>query len=54
MISDSKRDKDRKESLERLVNSYEQAKTSGDTAKARMLKAIIDRVKNDNRKSKQT
>jgi hypothetical protein len=34
-----------KESLERLLNQYEQAKTSGDSALAKKIKAVIDRVK---------
>lgn len=45
MTSDSRRDKDRKESLERLQNQYEQAKVNGDTALMKKIKAVIDRVK---------
>jgi Zn-dependent M16 (insulinase) family peptidase len=37
------------QSLERLINDYEQAKVSGNTQRASLLKRIIDRVKNDNR-----
>lgn len=43
--------KDKKESLERLKNSYEQAKTSGDKKKIVMLKAIIDRIASDQKRS---
>lgn len=46
-LSEEKSRKTKKESLERLQNSLEQAKTNGDTAQARMLKAIIDRIKAD-------
>jgi hypothetical protein len=41
----SKTDKDKKESLERLINQYEQAKLNGDSALARKIKAVIDRIK---------
>lgn len=40
----SKADKDKKESLERLMNQYEQAKTNGDSALAKKIKIIIDRI----------
>lgn len=52
MTLDSKNAKTRKESLERLKNSYEQAKLDGDSKKAKMLKAIIDRIKADEQKNK--
>jgi hypothetical protein len=54
MTSALKNDKARKESLERLINSYEQAKTDGETKKAKMLKAIIDRIKYDQDKPRKT
>lgn len=44
--------KEKKASLERLKNSYHQALTNGDTAQAKLLKAIIDRVINEQNKSK--
>jgi DnaJ-domain-containing protein 1 len=44
--SDAQSQKKRKESLERLINSYEQAKLVGDTVRMKMIKSIIDRAKN--------
>jgi hypothetical protein len=41
----SKADKDKKESLERLINQYEQAKLNGDSSLAKKIKAVIDRIK---------
>lgn len=38
--------KEKKESLERLLNTYEQAKLNGNTDLMKKIKAIIDRVKN--------
>lgn len=35
----------KKESLERLTNQYHQAQTSGDTALAKKIKLIIERLK---------
>jgi hypothetical protein len=34
-------------SIERLQNSLDQAKINGDTALAKKIKAIIDRIKDD-------
>lgn len=42
--------KELKESLERLKNSYEQAKVNGDKNQIRFLKAIIDRIENGQNK----
>lgn len=41
----SKADKDKKESLERLMNQLSQAQVNGDTALVKKIKAIIERVK---------
>ncbi|MGE3607992.1 MAG: hypothetical protein AB7I27_00290 [Bacteriovoracaceae bacterium] len=38
--------KDKKDSLEKLQNQYEQAKLNGNTDLMKKIKAIIDRVKN--------
>lgn len=46
-MSETAKTKNKSESLERLQNQYEQAKTSGDTALAKKIKAVIDRVKGD-------
>jgi hypothetical protein len=43
--------KAKQESLEKLQNQFEQAKLDGNTTLAKLIKAVIDRVKND--KSKQ-
>lgn len=40
----------KQESLERLINTYEQAKLDGNTTLMRLIKAVIDRVKSDNKK----
>ena len=42
--------KKKKESLERLVNSYEQAKVLGDTKQVKILEAIIKRIKENDQK----
>jgi cobalamin biosynthesis Mg chelatase CobN len=44
-LSANAKEKGKKESLERLMNQYEQAKTNGDSALAKKIKAIIERVK---------
>jgi hypothetical protein len=36
----------KQESLERLQQQYEQAKLDGNTSLAKLIKAVIDRVKN--------
>lgn len=41
----SKADKDKKESLERLIQQFEQAKLDGKTDLAKKIKAVIDRIK---------
>jgi hypothetical protein len=38
--------KKKKESLEKLMNQYEQAKINGDTDLMKKIKAVIERVKN--------
>ena len=43
----SKAETSRRESLERLLNQWEQAKINGDTALAKKIKAVIDRVNKD-------
>jgi hypothetical protein len=45
-------EKDRKASLERLINQYEQAKLDGDKTLAKNIKAIIDRIKNSDKRSR--
>lgn len=44
-MKDDAKSKNKKESLERLMNQLEQAKVNGDSALFKKIKAVIDRVK---------